>query len=278
MPVKKTSTGRAQQRKMPELEVTEIDDDADAAVSTALYGRSNSGKTTLSATWPKPLLYIDIKDRGSKSIRDVKGIKKRTVETFEQFEETYWWLVENPEAYNTVVIDTVTQLQRIAVEEHHSHKRTSKGSRSAGDWGSMTKKDWGDVAALMKEWIINYRDLVDLGIEVVFIAQDRTFNMGEDEDDVDEGLAPEIGPALSPAVAKLLNASVDVIGNTFVRTRTVKANLVKKTKAKEIVEYCLRVGPNSLYITKVRKPKSIEVPSILVDPEYEDIMAIIKGD
>lgn len=278
MPATKTSTGRSQQRKNDELEVTEIDDDINDPVTTVLYGRANSGKTTLASSWPKPMLYIDVSDRGSRSIRDIKGIKKRRIETFADFEETYWWLIANPNRYLTVVVDTVSQLQRIAVEEHHSHKRTSKGSRSAGDWGSMTKRDWGDVAALMKEWIINYRDLADLGMEVVFIAQDRTFNMSEDDDEVEEGLAPEIGPALSPAVAKLLNASVDVIGNTFVQTRTIKGNTVKKIKAKEIVEYCLRVGPNSLYITKVRKPKSIEVPSIIVDPDYEDIMAIIKGD
>lgn len=278
MPVTRTSTGRAQQRKMPELEVSEIDDDADDPVTTVLYGRANSGKTTLASSWPKPMLYIDVKDRGSRSIRDIKGIKKRRIETFEDFEETYWWIVANPDRYATVVVDTVSQLQRIAVEEHHSRKKTSKGKRSAGDWGSMTKRDWGDVAALMKEWIINYRDLADIGIEVVFVAQDRAFNMSEDDEETEGDLPPEIGPALSPSVAKLLNASVDVIGNTFLQTRVIKGNTVKKIKSKEIIEYCLRVGPNSLYITKVRKPKSIEVPSIIVDPDYEDIMAIIKGD
>jgi hypothetical protein len=276
----KTTTGRTQQKKIRELEVSDMDDDADDPMSTALYGRASTGKTTLSSTWPKPILYCDVMDRGSKSIRDVKKMKKRRIEAFEDFEETYWWLIQNPKAYATVVVDTVTQLQRLLVEEHHARKRTSKGSKSAGDWGSMTKRDWGDVAAVMKEWIINYRDLVDIGMEVVFIAQDRTFNLSDEDDDtdIDESLAPEIGPALSPAVAKLLNASVDVIGNTFIRERTIKANPAKKIKARKEIEYCLRIGPNPLYITKVRKPRSIEAPAVIVDPDYDSIMAIIEGE
>lgn len=269
--------GRAQQKKS-KLEVSDIDDDADDPQSTALYGRSGSGKTTLSATWPTPILYLDVQDRGARSISDVKGIKKRRIKTFADFEETYWWLKENPTEYVTVVIDTVTQLQRIVVEEHHKGKRKRGGpDKGAGDWGSMTKGDWGAVAALMKEWIINYRDLVDEGMEVVFIAQDRTFNFDDDDDaDPEDGLAPEVGPALSPAVAKLLNASVDIIGNTFIRERTIKGKPGKPSR-KEI-EYCLRVGPNSVYVTKVRKPKSIEAPSVLVDPDYDSIMAIVEGD
>lgn len=268
------TTGRTQQRKLPELEVSEIDDDVDEPMTVTIYGRSNTGKTTLAATWPKPMLYIDVMDRGARSIRDVKGIKRRRVETVEDFEETYWWLKANPKRYKTVVIDTVSQLQRLAVEEHHARKKSSKGKRSSGDWGSMTRGDWGDVAALLKELIINFRDLADEGMEIVFIAQDRNFNMSEDDEDVADGLAPEVGPALSPAVAKLLNASVDIIGNTFLREHTIKTKVAGKVKTRREIEYCLRVGPNSLYITKVRKPKSIEVPSVLVDPTYEDIMAI----
>jgi hypothetical protein len=42
--------------------------------STALYGRSGTGKTTLSASWPKPILYLNIKDNGTDSISDVEDI------------------------------------------------------------------------------------------------------------------------------------------------------------------------------------------------------------
>jgi hypothetical protein len=38
------------------------------------------------------------------------------------------------------------------------------------------------------------------------------------------------------------------------------------------------VGPDPIYITKIRKPRSIEPPKLIVDPSYEDIVNIIKGD
>lgn len=280
--IRKTTakTGRTQQRKLPELEVEDIDEEDGEGYSFVLYGRSGTGKTTVAASWPGPILYLDVSDRGAKSIRDVKGIKKRRIASFEDFEETYWWLKENPERYRTIIVDTVSQLQRIVVQEKTDAK--GKKGRAAGDWGTLTQRDWGDISALLKEWITNYRDLVDLGMDVVFIAQDRTFNAGEDED-LDEQLAPEVGPGLSPATAKALNAAVDFIGNTFIRTRIVKAKPAPGKKVArgpdtEVIEYCMRVGPNSLYVTKVRKPKSIEAPAVIVDPDYDEIMAIIEGD
>jgi hypothetical protein len=110
-------------------------------------------------------------------------------------------------------------------------------------------------------------------MHVVFIAQDRTFNV--DDEEGSEQLTPEIGPGLSPSIAKTLNAAVGMIGNTFIRERQTKG---KGGKTREKLEYCLRIGPNPVYITKVRKPRSIEPPSVIVDPSFEDIMSIIRGE
>ena len=38
------------------------------AISALFYGRSGTGKTTLSATFPKPLLILDIAEKGTDSI------------------------------------------------------------------------------------------------------------------------------------------------------------------------------------------------------------------
>jgi len=243
--------------------------------SFAFYGKSGTGKTTLAASFPGPAILLDIRDEGTDSVADVKGLQVREIETFEDFEDAYWWLEKDEgERYKTVIIDTVSQLQQLVVKEVGE----KKNKKDAGDWGTLTQRDWGDIAARMKEWIINYRDLTKFGYQVVFIAQDRVFNLGDDEDAGDDQIAPEVGPALSPAIAKVLNAAVSVIGNTFIRSRVVAKEVKGKKKKENKIDYCLRIGPNPVYITKVRKPKSIEAPAFIINPTFGDILEVIKGE
>ena len=244
----------------------------------AFYGRAGTGKTTLTGTFPGKTLLIDMNDRGDDSVSDnAKNIDVVDVTSTDELDDIYWLIAPGGKwegKYDNVAIDTVTQLQQIIVSEVVGSKAAKKGKR-AGDWGSMTKQDWGAVAGEMKDIITNFRDLE---MNVIFLAQDRAVNTGEEDED--SGLDPEIGPRLSPSVNKHLCAAVHVIGNTFIRTRIIKKEVAGKKKPveKEKIEYCLRVGPNSVYTTKVRKARGIVLPELIVDPTYEEIMEIIEGD
>lgn len=241
--------------------------------SYVFYGRSGTGKTTLAATFPKPLLLLDVNDRGDDSVVDVDGIDIRDVREWDDFEMTYWYLVQHQDEYRTIVVDTMSQLQSVCINHVLSEK--NKDSERAGEWGVMTKQEWGQVASLLKIWITRLRDLP---MEVVFVAQDRTFNLDE-EGDPEQMLDPEVGPQLMPSVVKHLNAAVHLIANTFIRERiTVRKVGNKKKKEVKRIQFCARLGPNPVYITKVRKPKSVVLPSIIVDPSYEGLQRIIKGE
>jgi hypothetical protein len=117
-------------------------------------------------------------------------------------------------------------------------------------------------------------------VNSVFIAQERVFNAGDEEDDGIDQLAPEVGTKLMPSVNKDLCASVNIIGNTFIRIK-VKTKKVeqgdKKTKRTIKKQFCLRLGPNEVYTTKIRKPKGIEAPDYIIDPTFRKIMDIVKG-
>lgn len=276
---RKTVKRPSRSSQVDELPVRPIGE-INRARSWVVYGRSGTGKTTLAATFPKPILYLDIKDEGTDSINDVEDIDVMDVSSKDRLEEAYWWLTRNPDKYKTVVLDTVSQLQQIVVDEFAAGKRKRNTSKRPGEWGSLTKQDWGEVAGSMKEWLVNYRDLArDHGMQVLFIAQDRAFNFGDEEDESSEETpAPNIGPALSPSVARTLNAAVSVIVNTFIRRRIEVKEVRGKKREKEIIEYCLGVGPSALYTRKVRKPKDIVLPDLVVNPTYEDLLEIIKGD
>lgn len=241
--------------------------------SYVFYGRSGTGKTTLAGSFPKPLLLLDVRDEGTDSIADVKGVKVMEINSWADFERAYEWLQRHPKAYKTVVIDTVTQLQQIAIEDILTKKK--KDVEKAGDWGVMTKREWGDVSQRMKVWVVRYRNLP---MEVVFLAQDRVFNLDDDSGEAEDTLAPEVGPGLSPSVVKVLNAAVSVIGNTFIKLKIIKKEVKGKTVRDRRVQFCLRLGPNPIYTTKLRKPKAVAAPPYIEDPTYEDIQDAIEGE
>src|SRR5690606_7836569 len=82
-----------------------------------------------------------------------------------------------------------------------------------------------------------------------------------------------VGPRLMPSVAAILNASVKVIGHTFIR-EVVKRNLDSIDRK---TYFCLRLGPHPYYITKIRKPKDTKCPEYIVDPSYDKIIDIMRG-
>lgn len=238
------------------------------------YGKPGTGKTTLAASFPDPILLFDFNERGTDSISDdVKSgrVTVKHIGDWVEFLDALDEAVDNARDYETLVIDTVTALQGMAVNYVAGGKK--KGKRRVGDWGSMTKRDWGDVSAEMKTVIDEVRDLP---LNTVFLAHDRVFGLS-DEDDTAGAIEPDVGPRLSPATAKHLEAAVSVIGNTYLGSRWESYKEGGKTREREIVEYRLRLGPNSVYTTKIRKPKHIQLPDFVVDPDYDKIMDIIEG-
>lgn len=251
--------------------------------SWAFYGRTGTGKTTLLGSFPKPILLLDINDRGVDSIEEYgEDIQVLTPKSWGEFEDVYWYLKKNRREYATLGIDTITELQELAVvrqlEEKTGKSLDDEEAQRAGDWGNLSRGDWGDIAALMKRWITDVRNLP---MEVVFNAQVRIFG-DEDEYDENEELNPEVGVRLAPSVREHLNAMVNVIGNTFIRTTTKRVKKRRGGKPKivrvPVTEYCLRVGPSAVYDTKFRKDKSIVLPDIVVDPTYDDLLALVKGE
>lgn len=271
MPTSRPSRTRQTEKKPKWRDISEVK----RSRAYVFYGKSGTGKTTLAGTFPKPLL-LDIQDEGTDSVLDIKGLKVWDITDLDDFEDAFWYLKKGDHPFKTVILDTVTMLQHLKIEDLVGEKLRKLG-KQAGDWGTMTKQDWGAVASYLKHWITEFRNL---DMIVIFIAQERIFNASDDDDDRNQGqIDPEVGPALSPAVKSHLNAAVSVIGNTFIRSRMIEKKNEKGRKIKkEKIDYCLGVGPSSLYTRKIRKPKSIELPDVIVDPEYEDIIAIIEGD
>jgi|HubBroStandDraft_6_1064221.scaffolds.fasta_scaffold00056_74 hypothetical protein len=241
--------------------------------SWAIYGKSGSGKSSLASTWPTPLLLLDVKDRGTDSIRDVKGVFVIEVTTFEQFEQIYYNILNDKAyaKYQTIVIDTLTQVQDLLVQEYAASIGKDTGD-AAYAWGNLSQKDWQGITGQLKDWIANYRNL---DRQVVFLAQER---IDQEEGGTTDAVSPSVGPAVSPSVARVLNANVSAILNTFIRRKVVEKEVSGKKSREITATYSLRIGPNPAYITKLRKPRSTRLPPTIDNPTYAEIIDYIEGD
>lgn len=234
-------------------------------LAALFYGKAGTGKTTIAATFPKPLLHLDIREKGTDSISDLKDVDTLSIDSWDAFESIYWYLVSPENKYKTVVIDAVSQLQDFAL-------LAALEENGKDESAPISKRDFGVAAGRLKTWIVNYRDLVDQGINVVFLAHDRSTDT---EDGEDGELTPSIGPRMMPSVASVLTAAVKIIGNTFIKESIEKLSV---GKVKRTVTYCMRVGPHAYYMTKVRQPKGSFTPDVLEDPDYNDLVLLMKGE
>lgn len=240
-----------------------------------LYGRGKTGKTTLAATFPKPLILIGTMgslEDGTLSIANVEGVDFFPLETMDEWDP----ILAEVKNYKTVVLDTGGGLQDMILKEHLGLDDVPVQK----SWGMARQQDWQVVGSQTKERL---RDILSLsmtdGLHTIIIAHERSF----DSNDSHEGITPTVGSALSPAVAGWLNGACDYVAQCFIREET--KIITQKGAKKEVKiekktgksEYCLRIGPHPIYLTGFRKPREKEIPDVLVDPSYEKIVELIKG-
>jgi len=235
--------------------------DINDPINFSFYGKSGTGKTTITGTFPKPLLIADVRDRGTKSIKNVSEVFVYPVRSTEDFEDLYWYLLDNPTKYKTLSLDTTTQLAQMVITKF-------KGK------GNMSRRVYGESSSYLNPWLIQFSELP---LITVFIAQEKLFG-GFDEVDDDE-IAPEVGLSIMPSIASTINAAVDVIGNTFIREVSQRIKTNRGLKVKVSTEYCIRIGPHARYLTKIRRDPSLggEVPKIMVNPSHQKIINLMEG-
>lgn len=256
-----TTTNRADPNLPEIVSVTELP----AVLAVLAWGRSGTGKTTFASSFPKPALLLDVREKGTDSVSNVKGLDMAQISTWEEFEAIYWFLKSGNHKYKSVIVDQVTQLQDLAMI-----KALKTNGKEATD--QMSKRDFGTASGLMKTWLLNYRDLIDDSMHVCFLAHDRT-DSGSEEGDADQ-IEPSVGPRIMPSVAAFLNGAVKIIGNTYIR----ETWSIENKKRISRIEYGMRLGPHPYYTTKVRSPVGVAAPSTIVDPTFDKLVAVLRGE
>jgi hypothetical protein len=236
--------------------------DAPTHDSMLVYGRAGTGKTEFGSTFPTPVLLLDIREEGYKTVKKKPGIRLLQIETWDELEEIYWELHGGLD-YESVVIDQVTAMQALAM----AGVREELGMKPSE---TLSQRSWGKISGRMQEWLFNFRELTKKGYNVCFLAHERLRDANEEDD---ERIAPSVGANLMPSIASYLNGAVSVIGNSFIRERVDKKEKTRHT------EFCMRVGAHPYYAAKIRRPvASGPAPDVIVNPTYEKVMKIAEGE
>lgn len=219
-----------------------------------LYGKSNSGKTYVASTFPKPLLYIQIGDDGSNTIARVEGIKAISIENIEQF-KTLCEELKKDKKYATIVVDTFSMV----VNEWVQQKVTTKGKK-------MTQQLWGDLKTEQEELIKALQRLAKKHIVVATCHESM---------DTIEGMEDEITPDIRPSVSKGARTYLEGMANYGIHTTKIIKEVTKGNETKEVVKYAADIGPNPYYWTKLQVDPSIKVPKRIINPTYDKFMEVI---
>ena len=236
-----------------------------SALSALIYGRSGTGKTHLAGTFPKPLLLLDVREHGTDTIKNISEIDVIDITQWSLFENVYWHIKKNQHEYKTIVIDQVTAIQEMLIEN------ISGSDPKTGNRAPMNRSKWGKVGSELRSWFHNYVELTQLGTNVAFIAHERIIQSDEEDDDIGQ-IDPYVIANLIPSVSNFLAGAVDLVGHTFIRESFEGA------KKRRYIDYCLRVGPNAAYTTKIRRPAGEQIPEYISDPTFDEVTRVIRGN
>lgn len=256
-------TGGLRDRLMPVSEIRPT------GLRINLYGRGKTGKTRLACTFPKPAMLIGTED-GTKSVSNVDGVDFFRLQTSSEISDLIEIAVEDK--YQTIIMDQASGLQDLIMADilGLGQMPIQKG------WGIAKREEWQAGSSQTKERLWEILSLAEShGTNAVIIAHERDFK-GEGESEF-----PTVGSALMPSVCNWLNGACDYICQTFVKD---EYKTTKQKIAGEVVEfeektgkseYCLRIGPHSVYMTGFRLPEGVELPDYIANPTYEKIMEIV---
>lgn len=232
--------------------------DIDQRKLVVVYGKSNTGKTVFSSTFPKPLLYLSIGDDGSNPISEIEGIDSIKLDTALELKQALTELLDSKkDEYQSIVIDTFSLFVNVWTHDNI----ISKNKR-------MTQGDWGNLKTDTEE-IIRLAHRLAERMWVILTCHEAA--------DAFEGLEEEITPDIRPNVSKGARTYLEGMANYGIHctklSKTVEKNGVEKT----LVKYAAHVGANEYYWTKVQVPKEVNVPSTIINPTYEKLMEALGG-
>jgi hypothetical protein len=221
-----------------------------------IYGNSGAGKTRLagsSSAVPelRRILFIDV-EGGTLTLRNTpyNEVEVVRVKSWQEMELVYDELYANPTQFNTVIVDSLTEIQKMSMDRVMRRLVEENDERDA------------DVPG-MREWNINIeqtrkfvRKFRDLPVNTIFTALETT------EKDMRKGSLKR-KPSLSGKVKDEVAAFLDIVVYLYI---------------KEVGDENKRILLTGQTEDTVAKDRSNQLPMIIEDPTMASIYGYLTKE
>lgn len=270
----------------------------DLWVKMLLYGPNGVGKTTLACGFEKPLLLVSLEPGkatagGARSVRRIPGVThlRITAADTETVSEKFVRLAHelrerNP--FRTVVIDTVTGLQDIVLQEILGLDELPVQLNFGGVSGDAYRDRSEKCKTYLRPWL-------DLPCHTIFVGNERDHNPPKEErvNEKTGKVQPDMRPRfirglqqesfvtvdLGGGAAKWLMDGCDYICRLYMdrELKTIKVGNGTDTVETGRFVRALRIGYHPNFAARFRSDVPEGTPEAITDPTYEKIMAAIAG-
>lgn len=256
---------RPTRKQKPDLPVVSLDE-SDDFIKAFIYGPPKAGKTVLAASASvfskaAPVLMCDV-EGGRKSLRgappsiiDKKQLYVLSITEFEQFNKVYQVVSDNPGRFNTVIIDSVTEVHTMCMEAEMQDVVRKDPTREEF---VPSMREYGIVRNQLRKMIREFRDLP---IHFIITAMIRY-----DEDD--NGLVIK-SPQLAGQLRSEIPGYCDVVA-----LLEVEKPRKRRGQPDEEVKRVLHLAEVSRAVVGTR---SWDIPQSLENPVFEDLYKTIIG-
>jgi phage nucleotide-binding protein len=205
-----------------------------------MYGEPGSGKTHLCGTAAdeedtRPILLIDV-EGGSLTLRKRQDVDVLQVRRMSEVEATHNELFRNPGYYKTVIIDSLTELQKLDMRHVTRYIKEHSPNPDRYDDEVPDQRAWGKSGVRMSRIVRAFKDLPCNTIMTCLLATEQEKNEKGGETDIVKLYYPSLPGKLRSEIpgyfdiVGFLKAEADQSGNI---KRSLQVAKTKKVIAKD---------------------------------------------
>ncbi len=164
-----------------------------------VYGGPKIGKTTFGLSWPRPLIIntdYGLEGDALEALDEVGGVEHRP-DGYRDLEGLYFWIRENKDHFDTIVLDSGDELIRILLDEIVDE---GKGGREGSSSGALGQTFF-DLVPEQAEYLANQRQLHRFLAKMRLLEKHMVITFGQRQSKTEpQKMTYNVSPGLQPIV------------------------------------------------------------------------------